>query len=280
MEKKRKTLVVLLVILSLVVLGLGGYLIYDNFLRVVNDIEQEKENGNNAVAALTDENIIEELRSRLDSYGNNDVRIMLRSDNNIYYFTDTHMIIQAITQTDNSGNDNIPFEQIDNYIKRNFNVKEFKYNDFDYHCNEFGGYRFDAQRRAFTYCMTTPTGGFFNEVFRTFNINPLKFEQDNDYYYVHANIITSFQSGEEYFCADGEGREEVDVEIFDNLDFKDARFNNTISITCSNFSPYNEDRINNEFKELTNYNNILDNAPIYKFIFTKTGILVDRIEKI
>jgi len=296
-EKKKTGVIIAIVIISLLIIGLGGYLVYDRILNK-EDIPQEE----NPTRTLTDSNIINALKDRLSSYQfytTNEEKFpgMIREAAEHIYFSDDFMIAHAIYALmedqdkyvpdvgDGHTITEIPFVDIETFIKDNFVVSSFEYEGFDINGLYADQMKFSSSDNAFIHNQLH-TGGLFTGLLPLNNINPLKFEQTNDFYIVTATFVTTVQSGEEYFCSEAlerpDFKEKIHTKIFNSLDFGSIILDQESEIECiiNEEEGLNFDQITKNVREKLEYDRIIKDAPQYRFIFTKEGNKFVRIEKV
>ena len=289
MKNKKNRLIILIIFLSLLVLGFGGYIVYDKLIS-----KNDNQNLNNSIP---DDNIISQLNNKIESYYDfiidnySNYNNFFKKANGNYYFNDEFILIQAITSlwmndwgntfddtsaTKYKPNDKgglrqvyIPFSDVDNYIKSNFNITTYTKQIKEWVMVAVN-YEFDEKNNQYI-IEIIPTGGFASPL-KTYNLIIKNHKQINDNYIVYVNFISIIQNGQEYFCA-WEEEENLPVKIYNDLEFNNPVIDKTIKVPCNNNS-YSE----KEIKTLLDYDNILKNAPVYKFIYTKE-LKLDRIEK-
>ena len=310
----KKLIVVVIIILILLSGGISGYLVYDKILneKSYNEINSKTNGNDNNIGLnreITDVKIIKQLEEEINSYqffiypnelikalypewtqlksAGNDI---VKKENDIYYFTDNFMISQAIGHLLNndkneskyksyydeyghSTNIDIPYEDVDKYLKNHFNITEYSYENFDafpYQLAE-SHYSFDKNKNAYIKSIGA-TGGMFNDLIKSFNVIPQRFEEENQNYVVYAKIIIVFQDGPEYFFMDSRI---ATVAIYDNLEFNNAKFSGDVEV----IGDYEDmESVSKDLKKSINYDKIQEEAPIYKFIYTKDKMTLDRIE--
>ena len=251
--------------------------------------EEEQNNNNinsNQVVILNDEETIAKLKERLNTLGGGvgfsyrSATNMLKEENGVFYFTDHYMIAQGIDLANANWDEDISFTIVDNHIRSFFNVDTYEYENANISCSDYLGYRFNRNRYIYEACMRFPTGGFWFDFFPELTIEPVRFEQTNDYYIVHAKALSKIQNAEEYFCA-GTGTDRLSLKIFDDFNFDTPKFKQILNINCTKYNDIdNRDNFLQEIKEEINFNELVENAPTFKFFFTRNNLLIDRIEKI
>ena len=207
------------------------------------------------------------------------------------------------------------FADVDNYIKSNFNITSYSYEDIDAWGELHSSISYDKNNNRFLEVII-PTGGITPDFLDAHNILPQKYYEDDDYYYVHAKILLIFQMTAEYFCAeysmcdefdnigecaeafglDEEGinnmlYEIIPITVFHSLDFRrdftgdriinhHNVFDDEFKVACASDPYENQPRVANDIKAFIGYNKLVENAPIYQFVFTKDNLLLDRIERV